>query len=942
MPSEQVYRTFQDQQGFMWFCTDRGLSKFDGSNFSTLSVEHGLPDNVVLRAKEDENGAFYCMTLGGKFFILDSGMVKDAPRHNALADGLVGNGILGYSIDSVNPVIYATNSGIWSYQFSEGDVRIEPIRFDENSQITFHKDLNIWAFNNEYGGNNSYSYLDKGSNIEVGVSLDELDWQRIKTGLNIPQCSWLKTGDDSYLLTIENGLYEVRSQSIRQIHRFEDVILSLEPNVHRPGQFYIGFKGGGLSQFSWHGSEIEILEHAFDGYFISDIFHDQSGGLWVTSLFNGIFYYPRFAGIETLALFPNEIITCIEVYDNQLFIGTNTGHFRILEDGAWQTIYKGFETVTSITKVQNSVLVSFTNYSVFFNLENKQERIHTVGNRSYLGRPHTDAIDSLIICAGHRGVALTDLQGNIINKRSLVKSIPTPSRRTNELLCIDNRAIVCTMDGLRIFSLSANNDSLIYNGHALLGKNVRTVSAYKANAIIAATSGSGIYIYENDEVKELMYGGKRIYETPNCMALVNDSMLALGVNHGIILLQLHENAIVNIHTIDKNLGLQTNKSYSLHSYLDGTFLCSSGIGLERLNQEEILSPINAAVILKGVSIDGALSNGGQIKLESSFSELKFEYAALDFARGAYIGYKYRINSESQNWIYTNSNSISLTSLAPGNYTIEVTTALKNINPKGSIVIPFLVKAPFYQTPWFWLVVVVFLALVALLIDRTRRKRAQTAQQLFKMEYRALNSQMNPHFLFNVLGSIQGFIIKGNKTKAYEFISQFASLIRTNLHLSETNEISVSDELDMLHNYLVLEQMRFKDEFDFSIDHGNLEEDMLAELKIPRMLIQPIVENAILHGIRNLTNKGAIDIKLEMTEELRVEIIDNGIGRVASRKINSEKGGKHKSIATKNIEKRLELMKESGRQKVDMETQDLYDANGVAKGTKVVFLFEELF
>lgn len=941
LPSEQVYRAFQDQQGFMWFCTDRGLSQFDGSNFSTFSVEQGLPDNVVLEVKQANDGAFYCMTLSGKFFILDSGKVKDAPLHNQLSLSSVGNGIMAYSTHPVNPIIYSITDGINSYQYVNGKVVAQPFDFDQNSQIYFNKNLGIWAFNQKYRGDNSYYYKENDDAIQIGVNLDEIDWQRVKTGLNIPKCHWLNTGNSGYLVAIENGLYRVDSNSIWQVHRFEHTILCLEQDMNNQDQYYVGLKNGGLTHFSLSNRGINVLENVLTDCFISDVFHDRSGGIWVTSLFNGIFYYPHFVGLKTLAVWPNEVITCIDVYDNQIFTGSNTGNFRVFENGTWKDIYKGFEPVSSITKVQNSLLVSFTNYSVFFNLQNNEERIHSVGRISYLGLPHTDVIGSNIISAGHRLVALLSAEGTVLDKKLLVKSMNPPSRRTNDVICLNNKAVLATINGLRIFGLSNHADSLIYIGSTLVGKNVKAISAYKSQSIIAGTAENGIYIYRDGQTKELTYGGNRIYATPNCMALINDSMLALGVNHGIMLLELNNDEIVNIHTINKNIGLQSNKTYSLHRYTDGTFLSSSGIGLERLNPEEILSAIDAPVVLKSVTIDGIQNKKKRIELKNSFSELRLEYAALDFSKGSFIGYKYRVNKKTANWIYTSSNSISLTSLAPGEYKVEITTAIKNNNAQGSIIIPIFVKAPFYKTQWFWLISTLCLIAIVLLFSKARIKRIRTIQKLFKLEYRALGSQMNPHFLFNALSSIQGFIVNGEKKRANEFIVQFASLIRTNLNLSEINEISVSQELDMLQNYLALEKMRFSDHFDFSIDVGNLSKEDLKDLKVPRMLLQPIVENAILHGVRHLKKKGQIDIKFSKDDRLRVEIRDNGIGRIASEKINSEMRRKPKSMATKNIEKRIQLMKEIKRQKVEMETLDLYDSDGLACGTKVIFVFGEI-
>nr|WP_288934723.1 AAA family ATPase [uncultured Allomuricauda sp.] len=198
----------------------------------------------------------------------------------------------------------------------------------------------------------------------------------------------------------------------------------------------------------------------------------------------------------------------------------------------------------------------------------------------------------------------------------------------------------------------------------------------------------------------------------------------------------------------------------------------------------------------------------------------------------------------------------------------------------------------------------------------------------------LSSQMNPHFIFNSLGSVQSYILNNETNRAVDFISEFAGLMRKNLINSTTKYISIAEELEFLDKYLLLEQLRFNNSFDYKIDQ-NL--DNIHDTLIPPMLLQPFIENAIIHGLSKLEErKGKLKIVLEETEETIIcTIQDNGIGRENAEK---KKSKAHKSVAVSNLETRLELLNtSSGSNEYTYEISDL-KKNGAPTGTKVVVSF----
>lgn len=223
-----------------------------------------------------------------------------------------------------------------------------------------------------------------------------------------------------------------------------------------------------------------------------------------------------------------------------------------------------------------------------------------------------------------------------------------------------------------------------------------------------------------------------------------------------------------------------------------------------------------------------------------------------------------------------------------------------------------------------LLIVIFLILYILSI---RKKQAALAQN--DLQQQVLRAQMNPHFIFNVLGSIQNFMMKNDMRKASDFLSQFASLTRATLNNSVAETISLSDEISMLRNYIELEKMRSHDTFNFEI---NFDDDFEIDfIQIPPMLIQPFIENSIKHGFKNIDKTGFLSLHItDKTDWIEFVIEDNGNG--IQQKNDSAK--KHQSMAMKIFEKRRKLIQQKHKKDFKFELQNLSDINTDQTGVRI--------
>ncbi len=333
------------------------------------------------------------------------------------------------------------------------------------------------------------------------------------------------------------------------------------------------------------------------------------------------------------------------------------------------------------------------------------------------------------------------------------------------------------------------------------------------------------------------------------------------------------------------------------------------------SQEQIYNP---PLIIQSVEI-----NGDEVKIEDSYeldydqNDLKIDFVALSYQSLGKLSYEYQMSSLDSTWQSTSDNYREYQTLNPNKYTFKLRA--RDIN--GELIgdeknIEFHIKKAWWNTFWFKLL---YLTLAILLffgysqyrITQTRRKAErenEVNKKFAELEMQAIRSQMNPHFLFNALHSIQDYIFNNDSLEANRYISSFASLMRKILDASKEKYIYLDQELEMLELYLGLEKLRFEDKFDYQINLDEKIDELSTE--IPTMIIQPFVENAINHGLIHREKEGLLVIAINQSEgNLKIIIQDNGIGIENAKELKKRSQVEHKSQGMQMISNRLELMNE---------------------------------
>jgi LytS/YehU family sensor histidine kinase len=200
--------------------------------------------------------------------------------------------------------------------------------------------------------------------------------------------------------------------------------------------------------------------------------------------------------------------------------------------------------------------------------------------------------------------------------------------------------------------------------------------------------------------------------------------------------------------------------------------------------------------------------------------------------------------------------------------------------------------------------------------------------------KAIKSQMNPHFFYNALNTLQSYILANEKKEAIDYLSKFSNLTRIILEMTEKDWISIADEIKTLTLYFEIEKVRFEDDFSFTVfAFSNVDTE---NTKIPSMLLQPFVENAVKHGLLHRSGYKEVKVLFEtVKEDLIITVDDNGVGRKKSNELKQIKNKRHQSFATDALQNRIDLINQYTHKNISIQIIDKYSVNEIPTGTKVI-------
>lgn len=354
---------------------------------------------------------------------------------------------------------------------------------------------------------------------------------------------------------------------------------------------------------------------------------------------------------------------------------------------------------------------------------------------------------------------------------------------------------------------------------------------------------------------------------------------------------------------------------------------------------EHLLPLNTKKpTIKSFNIKGTYIKQTNNQYYSTYkNNLEFQLEVLPNIRTANkFKLFYRVKEIDNDWVLYNNESNDLNfkyqQINSGDYHFEAYAVNEDGIKSDTFKLNFKIDTPYWKKWWFIAGLILLLGgiLITLYLKRIRdiNKAARekldiqnTKIKLLSAELTAIRSQMNPHFIFNSLSSIQAKVLTAKSDEAYDDISKFSQLIRSVLNYSSKEFILLADEIEFIKNYLYLESSRFEGKIKYNIEIDKQLD--IHFLEIPTLITIPFIENAVIHGLMHLDGSKQLTIAFhEIKEGLKITIRDNGIGREKSKQLNEKSGKKHKSFAMDATKKRIDRINESGHMKLKLNIHDL--------------------
>jgi ligand-binding sensor domain-containing protein/two-component sensor histidine kinase len=607
---------------------------------------------------------------------------------------------------------------------------------------------------------------------------------------------------------------------------------------------------------------------------------------------------------------PFNTITGIFEKDNYYWISTYRGFVKCtkkFEPIKWfvnpsQNIRQnGIKYITNMHVINNRLLALKSSYAIQFFDTEQEQFTNTYGYRKEVKDSFPDDYIPYVAFKNDDCYFITQTKGffRLQLKTGKVEHIPLPYNNIalTKLLIDDNIAWIASYNGLIKYNIETKQAKTYLQQDGLHNDLIVGMSMSKEKVLWVTTASSISCINTKNDVI------KNVFIKP-------------GISGG--------NAYGEKVVVDNN----DNVVFGYENYL-------GFIDKEILNETDVQKKsIITDLLVNSVSTEWQIKNNEKyISLPSDKNNIAIHFALENAEENT--TYYYKLNKE---WRSSNTGVIELAGLENGAYNIMVANQPKDAAINDFIAI--IIRPPFYKSWWFITLSILGLGgvLYAFFKTRTNNIRKQALlqktyeQKLAESEMQTLRSQMNPHFMFNTLNSINSYIIQNKTALASEYLTTFSKLMRSILDLSKQETVPLAKEITALKMYIELEALRLENKFDYSISvAAEIDED---GVKIPSLIMQPFVENAIWHGLHNKDNKGNIIIQVKevANHNLVITIEDDGIGRKAAASIKQEQT-KHKSYGIDITINRVKLLNSSN----SVTFTDLYDENKLAAGTRVTIL-----
>lgn len=899
--SNTVYDIIQDKNGFIFIATNEGIIRFDGVNFKEFKSKN-LSSKSGSHLKTDSYNRVWYETFDGYLHYIENDSIKKIEQEKPI-------GFINYIVTK-NKLIFASKNGI---------------------EILNLKTLQ--KINKIFVDFESYSYLNKlegeitifdGSKSLKTISQNKTNIITIN-GETIISPIYFEANKTIYITDKSNSnpnFYRFRNSKLEKV-------FSVKTNATIQNIYFLNKKfwictTNGLLILNESG---QIENHILKKLSITSILVDKDGITWIGTHNDGVFKIKNFNDLS-LDL-TNYKPLKINLEKDKIIIGNEYGELY-KTDSIFNKLDKLKFKATNEISLINTLHPNY-NFIVADGFYQTDKKFNVVSHSSF-------AVKSIsILNENEIAVAATGLIGfKKINSKKNVKSEFDTFNYTDDFFSVKNnlrgkscfhipntkKVLFATNNGLSIFDNKVLKE-VLYHKKPLFIKSITNVN----DTILMISSDEKIYTFNNKNNSVTLFSDT--FDKISFQKKIKNDLYLIASNK---VYQWKKN---NFHLLPIEV---SEKIIDFDSDND-SYYCLLSKSLIRFNKKlDNHKKTNTKLIIEKLIINGSeYKTDSKLQLKHHQNNVEITFSKIDFSSlQSFVLYK--INSGEWKKLPYNASSLQLSALSPDNYEISLKTEGNNSSLQKIV---FSINKPIWQQEWFLITIILFVFTFIILFYKIRMnslskkknieiEKITLENQLNENRIKLIKAQMNPHFFFNALNTIQSYITTNETEEATNYLTNFSKLTRLILEMTDKSTISIEDEIKIQKLYLDLQKIRLSD-FNFSI---KCYPKHIENVNIPTMILQPYIENAIIHGLSHKIGPKMLEITfLEIdNNKLQIKIIDNGIGLKKAQEINSKNKTKSVSFATKATLERLEIINRNNFT-IAVESNELFE-HETSKGTEI--------
>lgn len=927
LASSTLYCITQDKEGFIWIGTETGVSRFDGTRFKNFTTKDGLPDLEILQIFGDSKGRVWMAPFRKSICFYFKGKIHNAENDSLLSRIHLRGNVEGFAEDANGNILLQERSALHLVNSDGSLVQIDsldlaPIRqcLAVSASLSGHFLVQVAGKIVEFSG--------KGLIHSMAIPFSGINPNEI--AMTCKGAVWFESAT---VYTIRSFLTADVIHLPRDYWHFSHISFSMLAD----SLVYLNQLSGSF-EYNVNTRQTRVF---LPGTIVNRVFRDASGNLWFLTRGAGLFRLNS-NDVKTISLTVGQgemtNVTAVKKIGHELWVGDSHNYiFKLSLPDLVVREKKPFPYYSTcrilfLDTVGNDMIVAGSDYGVI------------VGTRGlqYLGEIK-GTIKSAVRIGDHKLLLATSWGAGILDMSYFQEMDTLWRERSTAVFYKEDTIYIGTLNGL-YRSVKGRSLELLGEGTPFLRKRISSIAESADGTVwVGSYDDAGIIGYKNNN-QVIAITQKEGLTSDICRTLlVHNNTLWVGTDKGLNRIELDKPG----YPVTKYTGRDGLASDMVNTVLvDSTMVyVGTSAGLSYFNEKKLMTGEECRLYLLSLMNSGRerVADTANLIIPYTDKRIRFEFAGISYRSAGDITYRYRMAGLDSTWQETKENVIEYLDLPAGNYEWQLIAVNKFGNRSRLLNVPVKVTIQVWKRAWFvaaiWLLSLAILwLLVSRRITRIRRQQGEKErlmQKMSELENMALQAQMNPHFIFNCLNSIQQFILTGNSSGANKYIAGLARLIRITLNNSSRAFICIEDEVDYLSSYLSLEKLRFKDKIDYAIT-VDPSIDQSAVL-IPPMLVQPYVENGLLHGLGNKTEEsGFISIGIvKDKDKLMITIEDNGPGRGAGAMKKNVGVGGHAPRGMSLTDDRVALMNKLYGGDTHVEFIDLKDDAGGSVGTRVV-------